>query len=67
VPLLSRHPSGTLPQAIADTFALREKGRIIAHRNAAPTSDGKGRIERQSGLHGGSRLVQFVKMSDVWR
>jgi hypothetical protein len=50
-----------LVHAIADTFPLREKSRIIAHRDVAPSSNGECRINPKSRPHGGPRVVHSAR------
>jgi hypothetical protein len=55
-----RHPGAA--HAIFDSLALRNKGRVVAYLDTAPPADSEGRIECQSGLHAGPRLVEPAQM-----
>jgi hypothetical protein len=55
-----------LAHAVENGFEPGQIGRIVAHRGpeGAGTGDGEGRVEREAGLDGGTRLVQSAKLRE---
>jgi hypothetical protein len=47
--------------ALIEALARGKEGRMVARRIGAVAADGEGRIERQPGLCGGPRLIQFAE------
>jgi hypothetical protein len=53
-----------LAQAFENGLELRQIGRVVTHRRPEGAGDGEGRIERETGLDCGRRLVKATKLRE---